>query len=135
MADQEQVTEKKGKPSWKPAAALKAKPIPGYRTRWTHKDPINIQRKEAEGWVMVNSETGLTSEHEHPEDIESGTPVTSVTEYRELVLMALPEEDGQARDAYFTEQTDKQTAGLKKVLQSDLKKGGKAEVHGKIIIE
>lgn len=125
---------KKGKASWKPATALKAKRIDGFRTRWTNKDPMNLQRKQSEGWVTVHKDTGLQTEHEHPEDLESGTPVTSVTEYRELVLLALPEDVAQARDEYFAEQTDKQTAGLKKNLQRDLA-DGKAQVHGKIIID
>jgi hypothetical protein len=125
---------KKGKPSWAPATALQARKIPGFRTRWINKDPMNVQRKEAEGWEVVHADKGLQSEHEHPGDLSSGKPVTSVTEYRELVLAALPEEVAQAREAYFTEQTDKQTASLKSNVQKDLASGG-AAVHGKIIIE
>lgn len=125
---------KKGKASWKPATALKAQNIDGFRTRWTNKDPINMQRKEAEGWEIVDPNKGLRSEHEHPEDLESGKPLTSITEYRELVLMALPEEVAQAREEYFTAQTDAQTASLKSNLKKDMA-DGKASVHGKIIIE
>jgi hypothetical protein len=125
---------KKGKASWRPATALRAQDLDGFRTRWTNKDPINMQRKEAEGWEIVDANRGLRSEHEHPDDLESGKPLTSVTEYRELVLMALPEEVAQAREEYFTAQTDAQTASLKSNLRNDLA-GGKASVHGKIIIE
>lgn len=126
---------KKGKASWAPATALNADKIPGFRTRWTNKDPINMQRKEAEGWTVVNAENGLHSEHEHPEDIASGKPVTSVTEYRELVLMALPEDVAEARDEYFQKRTDAQSAGLVSNLKKDMAQSGEAKVHGKIIIE
>lgn len=127
-------TVKKGKASWKPASALKARDIPGFRTRWVNKDPLNVQRKEAEGWTIVDPNKGLKSEHEHPGDLESGNPVTSVTEYRELVLAALPEDVAKARDEYFTGETDKQEASLKRNLQNDLGHGG-AVVDGKITIE
>ena len=126
---------KKGKISWAPATALEAQKIPGCRTRWTNKDPMNLQRKESEGWVHVHADKGLKAEHEHPEDIHSGKPMTSVTEYRELTLMALPEEVAQARDAYFTERTDAQSASLVRNLKEDMAKDGEARVHGQIIIE
>lgn len=125
--------QKKGKPSWKPATALTAQKIPGHRTRWVNKDPMNIQRKEAEGWAIVDPNQGLRSEHEHPEDLTSGKPVTSTIEYRELVLAALPEETAQARTEYFEAQTDRQTAALKQKLTDELAEGP-AEVHGKITI-
>ena len=133
--DQTQDQPKKGRSSWKPASTLTAHSIKGFRTRWTNKDPMVVQRKEAEGWVRVNAETGLTTEHEHPGDIASGKPLTSTLEYRELFLMALPEEVAQARDEYFTEKTDAQSAGLVRNLKKDMSEGGAAEVHGKIIIE
>ena len=57
-----------------------------------------------------------------------------MTEYRELVLAALPEDVAKARDEYFTGETDKQEASLKRNLQNDLGHGG-AVVDGKITIE
>lgn len=135
LKTEDEQTVKKGKASWAPATALTAQKIPGHRTRWTNKDPVNMQRKEAEGWRAVHKDNGLVSEHEHPEDIASGKPLTSVTEYRELVLMALPEEVAQAREDYFTARTDAQSAGLVSNLKKDLAKDGGAAVHGKIIID
>jgi hypothetical protein len=129
---------KKGKPTWKPAAMLdvvdKKK---GFRMRWASNDPLNLQRKKAEGWVMANKETGIDAEHEHPEKTGDGHSMTSVTEYRDLVLMALPEELGKARDEYIEERTELQTMNLKRNLEDDLKnkKGKSADTYGKIVIE
>lgn len=127
---------KKGKPTWKPAAMLDVtSPVKGFRTRWCSNDPLNIQRKKAEGWVMATEVNGIDTEHEHPEKTGDGHSLTSVTEYRDLVLMALPEELGKARDEYFNEKTEQQTRGLKRDLEEEVESGGAAQVHGKIVIE
>lgn len=128
---------KKGKPSWKPAAMLTVtKPIDGHRTRWVSKDPQNILRKQAEGWVYANEIYGIKREHEHPEKVEDGHSLTSTTEYRDMVLMALPEELAEARDEYFQEKTEQQTRGLKRNLEEDMRNGeNTATIHGKIVIE
>lgn len=127
---------KKGKPTWKPAAMLDIPDrMPGYRLKWCNNDRMNIQRLRAEGWETASSIHGLNVEHDHPEKTGDGHSLTSVTEYRELVLMALPEELGEARDRYFNEKADLQTAGLKRDLEKEVGKEGAAEVHGKIVIE
>ena len=130
--------KKKGKPSWKPAGTLEVfQKKPGFRYRWCDKDPQNIQRKVAEGWRHVNRETGLPVEHENPD----GETLTSSTEYRELVVMALPEDVAQERDAYFREKTRAQTVSLKDRLQDDLDDAAKAhgapraKAEGTIVIE
>lgn len=129
-----QQTPKKGKKTWAPAQALEVKKVPGFRLRWTDKDPKVTQRKMAEGWVEVHPDQGIRAEHEHPGDVPSGKPVTSVTEYRELHLMALPEDVAKAREAYFTDRTNAQSAGLVRNLKKDVAEGGDAEVYGKITI-
>ena len=129
--------KKKGKKTWAPAAMLGVVDRkPGFRHRWVNKDPMNLQRKQAEGWIMADSTTG--SEHEHPGQVEDGKPLTSITEYRELVLMAVPEDIAKSRDDYFREKTEKQTAGLKKSLQSDIDAtgvSGTEATYGKVVIE
>lgn len=126
---------KKGKPTWKPAAMLDVpEKVPGFRLRWCDKDALNLQRKKAEGWIMANEINGIHAEHDHPEKTGDGHSMTSVTEYRDLVLMALPEDLGKARDKYFNEKTEQQTRGLKRDLEEEMS-GGSAEVHGKIVIE
>lgn len=126
---------KKGKPTWKPAAKLSVvNKQAGFRYRWCDKDQLNISRKTEEGWVFANKDTGLPVEHDNPD----GNPLTSATEYRELVVMALDEETAQARDDYFKEQTLKQTVGLKDRLRKDLEdaapEGHRAPAEGTIII-
>lgn len=129
---------KKGKPAWKPAAMLDVvEKKDGFRMRWASSDKLNLQRKQSEGWVFANKETGITAEHEHPEKTGDGHSMTSITEYRDLVLMAIPEDLAKARDEYFEEKTNAQTANLKKDLEEDIDSTGvkSAPVHGKIVIE
>jgi hypothetical protein len=132
--------KKKGRATWKPAQKLQVhKKDPGFRYRWRENDAQNIQRAVAEGWEFVNPITGIPGEHQDPGDGQQS--LTSTTEYRELKLMALPEEKAQARDEYFQERTDIQTTGLKDRFQDDLdneaqRQGGyKSKVSGKITID
>lgn len=134
--------KKKGKPSWKPARKLdvtaseevKSK----FRLRWRDKDPQNIQKALAEGWVFVDPTTGIKAEHDNPGDSNS---LTNTTEYRELVLMGLDENLAQERDAYFQEQATQNIAGVKNSLQRDLdaaaqKEGGiRTSATGSITID
>ncbi len=102
---------KKGKPTWRPAAKLDVESkLHGYRLRWVDKDPMNVRKKSDEGWVPVNGTNGKV-EHVQTDDISDGKSLDTVTQYKEVVLMALPEELGLARDQYFEEKTKRQTAG------------------------
>ena len=131
---------KKGRSTWKPAQKLQVNDKKdNFRYRWRENDPQVIQKAQAEGWEFVNPITGIPGEHQDPGDGQKS--MTSNTEYRELRLMALPEEVAQARDEYFQERTDLQMAGLKDRLQSDLdeeakKQGGyKTSATGAITID
>lgn len=119
---------KKGKASWKPARKLDVnaseKVKSEFRLRWRDKDPQNIQKAQAEGWEFIDPAKGIRAEHENPGD---STPLTNATEYRELVLMGLPEELGQSRDEYFQEQANRNIAGVKTALQRDLDDAAKKE--------
>lgn len=111
----QQASVKKGKPSWKPATMLDIKNrIPGYRYRWCWIDDMNLQKKEREGWVYVNKETGFPTEHDSPENVK---PLDSAKKYRDTVLMALPEELGEARDRYFHKKTQEQSLDAKTRMQ------------------
>ena len=134
--------EKKGKRSWKPAQKLSVN-VPQsvtnkFRLRWRDKDAQNLQRAEAEGWEYIHASKGAKAEHENPGDFN---PLTSTTEYRELVLMGLPKDLAEARDEYYAERTREQTEGLKDRFQRDLddaaknKRGYRTSVTGKIVID
>lgn len=129
---------KKGTRSWKPAAMLDVRDkAPGFRYRWTDKDRANLDRKQAEGWVYASDLTGAAAEHAHPGKTGDGKPLTTTPEYRELVLMALPEELGEARDRYFNERTDQQERGIKRDLDKNLSREGgeRARSYGKVVID
>lgn len=135
---------KKGNTSWKPAARLIAKIPPGYRGRWVDKDPANMAKKLAEGWEIANPTNGThgaSAQHQPTKLVQDGKPLTSVTEYRESVLMLTPEENAQARERYFSDLTRQQTAGLKRKAEGDdqsnaAKHGARPKgVRGSIVIE
>lgn len=108
-----------------------------FRYRWVNKDDARIAKKMAEGWVHVNKESGISGEQVKPGKTEDGKPLTSgLQEYRELVLMALPEELGKARDEWVKKRTEQQTAALQH-MDRDIKRnvGPAAGTYGKIQIK
>lgn len=133
------VSASKGKASWRPAEKLQVEVPKGYRARWVDKDTANVDRKLSEGWVFANKTSGIVSERKGGSEVDDGNELTTATEYREMVLMAMPEDLAKARADYFQELTDKQTTTLKNRLKSEAEaaldgdhEGG---VHGKIVIE
>lgn len=142
LANTEQLTPapKKGHRSWNPAQRLdvvgKAK---GFRYRWCNNDPANIEKKLAEGWVLVNKTTNLPGEHERRETPQDGANLTTAKTYREMVLMALPEDIALDRDRYVNEQSQKQVLGLKTATEREHQKQTASGIptrplHGTIVI-
>ena len=131
---------KKGNPSWSPATRLDVRNRrAGFRYRWCDKDPANIEKKLAEGWVFVNKTSGLPGELERRDQPHDGSDLTTTKTYRELVLMALPEDIGLARDRYVADQTRKQTVGLKADAERTNRSAGQGiptaqPLHGTIVI-
>lgn len=116
---------KMGKPSWKPARMLDVEfDTPGYRKRWVDNDPANIRRKQAEGWVFVNKETGFPAEHKDPGLVHGGAPLDSSIQYRDVVLMALPEDTAQARDEYYAEINKRQLEGVNETAAANMQSVG-----------
>ena len=128
---------KKGKPSWRPAQALDVKVRDkSMRPRWVNKDPANISKKLAEGWTFVDKGQ---AEHARPSNVETGKGLGGMTEYRDVVLMHIPEETAQARAEYYREITDRSVERIQDKLQDDLAKGAgsgrAARASGTIVIE
>ena len=91
-------------------------------------------RHHANGWRPVSKLTGGQPEHTAPDK----SPLTSVTEYRELVLCAIPREEYELHREYYQERTLEQTAGIKAQLKGDLDRaapGLGSAVHGHILIK
>ena len=134
-----QSPEKKGTRSWRPAERLRTiNKLPGFVYRWCDKDQLNLAKREADGWFYASKLTGHSDVgQEEPEN----RPMTTITEYRELVLMAIPDDEYAAHRAYYDGLTRKQTVGLKKDLEQKVRgeaatSGIKsADIYGKIVIE
>ena len=128
------IEKRKGNRSWVPAAPLAIKSAdPEYRLKWVHSDPANVMRKRAEGFV--NAEPGDAT-HDRPPGVESGTGRHgSVTQYRDMVLMKIPEEMALARADYYETAAKKQLNGVKTRSKQDLRDKTGVTVTGDITIE
>lgn len=125
---------KKGKPTWKPASAMEViNKEPGYRYRWSNKNPDNLAKKEVEGWETVSGLQGDSSKHVDAERIEDGKPNTSIRERHDCVLQRIPEDLAQGRDEFFNNKTEQRTKALTAHIKESAQKEG-TDTHGEITI-
>lgn len=137
--------KKKGRPSWDEASTLLvydkngdmfSAGADGFRYRWEVNDPHRIQIQKARGWEVV-SDTASTGVNRGAEAdaIDDGKQMTSVNEYKELVLMRITEDLAQERADYMQEKADRQmqivtgggTAGHDQLDDARQKTGGKVQ--------
>lgn len=131
---------KKGRATWRPATLLDVQgKDPAFVYRWLLNDPANIAKKKAEGWeVLSKTTTGSDkSKHVKPGVVGDGESLTSVVQYRELILGRIPKEMAEARAEYFQAITKRQTLRVKQELLDNVQKAAgslpAAPVHGEII--
>lgn len=125
---------KKGARSWVPAAPLgiKAKD-PTNRLRWVHAEPANMLKKRAEGWERATRSDAV---HDRPNGVESGVGAPAdVLEYRDMVLMKLPEDVAREREAYYRTQAQQQLSGLQSRAKTEIRRQTGATVDGSIQID
>lgn len=128
----EEKQAKKGTKSWEPWKTLQVtNRTPGMRPRWVYTDPANLEKKQAEGWAFVR-DSSMT--HDRPRHVDSGTGMGSMKQYRDLVLMQMPEDMVDARTEHYSEVTRSQTSGITKRLQDKMKSNGVGKVYGKVEI-
>jgi hypothetical protein len=108
---------KKGKKTWKPANVLEVEKKPGIHYRWVRTDPLHLQRKRAEGYVMASELTGTKTELVDKDSPISNAPVLV---YQDMALMAIDEETKKAREEYFEERTNAQSIRPVKRAQREL---------------
>ncbi len=101
----EQSTTRKGtRPGWKPASVLPDLKAPkGFTARWVRNDPGNIQRKMAEGWLLMKP-----SDNQGVAILQATTPdanpLASEIRYRDAIGMMLPDDMKQAREEYMRDE-------------------------------
>lgn len=124
---------KKGNRSWTPAAplAIRSKD-PASRLRWVHTDPANMLKKRAEGWEAASRHDAV---HDRPNGVDSGAGAPAgVLEYRDMVLMKMPEEMARERESYYREVSQQQLSGLTARAKNDIRAKTGALVDGEIKI-
>lgn len=109
---------KKGRPSWDESSTLLvynktgdlfSRGDDGFVYRWEENDPPRIQIQKARGWEIVSEVANVGVVRGIDGDtVDDGTPLTTVQEYRELVLMRLPEELAKDREQHMQEKADRQ---------------------------
>lgn len=125
---------KKGRSSWKPASLNEfLNKEDGYRYRMSSKDPVNLAKKESEGWETVSGIHSANTEHVSAGRMNDGKSLSSVQQGHDWVLQRIPEELALERDAYYNNETARRTAGLTAHIKKDLGKEG-AKSHGNITI-
>lgn len=126
---------KKGTRSWTPSnLGDVVDKEPGYRYRWVRKDQDNIAKKLEEQWETVS-----TLNDKAAYDFPTGRPneghgLSSVVERRDGILMRMPEDIAEQRDAFVNSKTERYTKALRAQARKDLAKEG-AVAHGSINIE
>lgn len=125
---------KKGNRSWAPAAPLGIKSRDSSsRLRWVHAEPANMLKKRAEGWEQADAGDAV---HDRPNGVESGKgSPAGVLEYRDMVLMKMPEEMAQEREAYYRNASQEQLTGLKTRTKRDIRSKTGVTVEGDITID
>lgn len=110
--------KKKGRPSWDEASTLLVYNKAGdlfergdddFVYRWEENDPHRLQIQKARGWEVVSgtSSTGVNRGDEN-DAIDDGSKLTTVHEYKELILMRLPLELAKDREQYMQKKADDQ---------------------------
>lgn len=85
---------------------------PNYHYRWVRKDPVNMTRQQAKGYVVVEK----TPEIEHVLNagtkIKKGTDTTTALEWGDMILMRTPNERFEERLARKRAKIVRQTKGV-----------------------
>lgn len=126
--------KKKGSRSWRPAAPLALKSRdPSFRMKWGYTDPARMMRAQAEGWVPADPGDAV---HDRPSGIDAGkgTP-SSIVEYRDMVLLKMPEELAKERDAYYREAATTQLNTIKTRAKKEIRQQTGVTVDGSVTIE
>tara|TARA_R110000868_G_scaffold243723_2_gene499746 strand:+ start:137 stop:595 length:459 start_codon:yes stop_codon:yes gene_type:complete len=125
---------KKGNRSWAPAAplGLKSRDL-SNRLRWVHTEAANVLRKKAEGWVPASAGDAV---HDRPHGVESGDGLPAgILEYRDSILMKMPEELALARDRYYRDRAGQQLSGITGRAKRKIRDATGVAVDGEITID
>lgn len=127
---------KKGTKSWSPSNLGDIlEKEPGFRYRKVRKDDDNIAKKKDEQWEFVSGVNGYKTSTIQP----AGRPdephkITSNVEGRDWILMRMPDEAAEQRDAFYQDKVKRLERRLTRQTQDELSKDG-ATMHGSITKE
>lgn len=101
----EQVKKSGTKPGFKPASRSPLLKAPnGFTARWVRADSSDIERKKAEGWLLMKPEdnkgVAFTAQ-----DVSEEKALGNHIRYRGQVAMMIPDELKEARQEYYKGET------------------------------
>lgn len=122
--------DKKGvKPvEWRPSSLMPPLVAPkGYTPRWVENTVTNVQKKQAEGWVLMNGVTcNVKGSYQAIDVKDQGGSISGAPEYREMIGMMLPKEKKEGRDKYHADLVEQHTRAT--LLKAETK-GGKVVIN------
>ncbi len=122
-------TPKKGNASWKAPTGETLMKEKGYGYRWTAESEIPGRLQE--GWTLVTAKHGETTYVDGKDKIFGGTRLDSVVAKRDRVLMRMPDEMIEQRNAHYNQRAENQVMAIK---QRASEQAGET-LHGEIKIE
>jgi hypothetical protein len=107
-----QVATDESDDEWHPAGLLEdlqGLDLENFAYKFARRDPDRIRRLTAEGWTLVNDLDGDSVQHKLSSvgRLDAGSKLTSAVDFRELVLMKLPQKRAAARRRYFSEKSER----------------------------
>lgn len=110
---------------------------PAFVYRYCTKDearPGNIRKKIAEGWEIDTELSKKMKTRNLVPTINDGTPVDNTLQIREMIVMRMPKELKESRDAYFAKLNGENSKGTKENFNDEVEKisGGQTKAYGNI---
>ena len=107
---------------------------PAFVYRYCTKEearPGNIRKKIAEGWE-IDTELSKKMARINPPTINDGKPLDSTLQIREMIVMRMPKETKESRDAYFAKLNGDNSKGTQENFDSEVQKisGGQTRAYG-----
>lgn len=125
---------------WEPATLMgipEHMKDPAFVYRYCTKEearPGNIRKKMAEGWEIDTELSKKMKAHNLVPTINDGKPMDSTLQIREMVVMRMPREMKESRDAYFAKLNGENSSGTQENFDNEVNQitGGQSKSYGNV---